>query len=45
MDVENFLKERTNDAWNPEKAKEDITNKWPNVEWEKFHEQSVFSLD
>lgn len=27
MDVENFLKERTNDAWNPEKAKEDITNK------------------
>ena len=33
VDVENFLKECTNDAWNPEKAKEVITNKWPNVEW------------
>lgn len=27
IDVKSFSKEYTNDAWNPEKAKEDITNK------------------
>lgn len=27
MDVESFVKECTNDAWKPEKAKKDITNK------------------
>lgn len=45
MDVESFLKECTNDAWNPEKAK-DITNKWPNVEWGEIPWTiSIFSFE
>lgn len=46
MDVESFVKECTNDAWNPEKAKKRYYKQMNKCRMgEKFHEQSVFSFD